>query len=96
MVMFNTLEERVGEVIMSPENETKNMIQNIEHSQDCINPEIKIEYVTINSRNDTYGTKKKIIAGCACGSKISIDTADTSSNISYSSSSEDKEALSYY
>ena len=94
MVMFNTLEDRVSEVIMSQENETKNMTQNMEHTQDCINPEIKIEYVTINSRNESYDTKKKIIAGCACGSKISIDTADTGSQ--YSGSAENKEALSYY
>lgn len=96
MVIFNTLEGKVRDVKMSKENETKTMIRDMMHNPDCTNPEITIEYVTIHPKNDTYGTKKKIIAGCACGSKVSIDTADTGSQKSYLDTTEDKEALSYY
>lgn len=111
MVMFNTLESRLDEVQMSPENENRPaIIQEMQHAEDCTSPQITIEYQTASSKSidSAYDNKPRIIAGCTCGSKVSIDaTGSSSTQPSYSGSMEDKkgsysvsakqpEAMAYY
>lgn len=91
MVHFMTLENMIeGDVPMeNKENkEVRNLIMEIEHSKDCVKPEIKIVYETANVPEQkkkaagvsaSYENKrKKMIAGCTCGAKAEVDVTGNS------------------
>lgn len=79
MVVFITLEQKVEEYV--PRNEAQDyvvqsLIQNIEHKEDCKNPEIKLTYDTVTNTpiEATYDNSRKILtAGCMCGATASKD-----------------------
>lgn len=95
MVIFRTLEKIVDEVRMKQENDKmQGMIKDIQHTPDCTNPQITVQYLPDNSKNSAY-KKTKVIAGCLCGAKVSMEsTGNSSTKPSYSS--QDQEAVSYY
>ncbi len=82
MVQFITLENKVEEYVPRDDDQdyvVQKVVQEIKHSEDCTNPEIKLSYDVIEAKGptETYDNSKKIlIAGCMCGATASIDVSN--------------------
>ncbi len=105
MVQFMTLEDKVeAEIYQETQKDVivPNLFQEMQHNENCIKPEITIQYETGSQvkASATYGNEgKKKMAGCTCGAKAEIDInpgQDTAlQQPSYSSSMNETEKGTY-